>query len=166
MGWGQSAIGICALCYIYLQVWCSGMQGFYVWLGVGMRSICHGYMCIMLYISANRSAMFGVVVCKGMYAQVGGQSVIDPWYTITPPLPIDHRSMLHCYTPSVCPGYLSCICICHVYMCIVLYLLELPSLVWNLFGVVVFKACMLNWLGGPSACGLYVHCPICETSLV
>ena len=30
VGWGQSAIGICALCYIYLQVCCSSMQGFYV----------------------------------------------------------------------------------------------------------------------------------------
>ena len=27
-GWGQSAMGICALCYI-CQVWCSGIQGIY-----------------------------------------------------------------------------------------------------------------------------------------
>ena len=27
-GWGQSAMGICALCYI-CQVWCNGIQGIY-----------------------------------------------------------------------------------------------------------------------------------------
>ena len=41
--------------------------------------------------------------CNGVawiYGQLtGGQSVIGPCYTITPPLSIDHRSMQHHYTP-------------------------------------------------------------------
>ena len=29
-GWGQSAIGICALCYIYMKlIWCNGFPGIY-----------------------------------------------------------------------------------------------------------------------------------------
>ena len=36
---------------------------------------------------------------QGIYAQLLGiQSAIDPCYTVTPPLPINHGSMLHCYT--------------------------------------------------------------------
>ena len=63
----------------------------------GVELICHRYMCIVLYISASRSAKFGVVVFKASLLESGGQSVIDPCYTITPPLPINHRSMLHHY---------------------------------------------------------------------
>ena len=39
-----------------------------------MRSICHRYMCIVLYIfsSAIRSAKFGVAVFKAIYAQLKG----------------------------------------------------------------------------------------------
>ena len=77
-----------------------------------MGSICHRYMCIVLYISASRSAKFGVVVFKAsLLKSKGGQSAIEPCHTVTPPLPIDHISMLHCYTPYVCP----------VYLCIMLY---------------------------------------------
>ena len=38
---------ICVLCYI-CQVWCSGIQGIYVWLQGGL--ICHGHICIVLFI--------------------------------------------------------------------------------------------------------------------
>ena len=46
------------------QVWCSSIQGIYAQL-LGV-SICHGYMCIVLYInrSAIRCAKFGVAVFK------------------------------------------------------------------------------------------------------
>ena len=38
-----------------------------------------------------------MVVFHEIHGQLeeGGQSAIDPYNTITPPLPIDHRSMLH-----------------------------------------------------------------------
>ena len=53
-----------------------------------------------------------------IYGQlVGGQSVIDPCYTVTP-----HKS------------------ICQQYRCAFSYM-------WNLFGVIVLYAAMVNWLG-------------------
>ena len=45
--WGQSAMGICTLCYI-CQVWCSIIQGIYAQLEEGVGSVCHGYMFILL----------------------------------------------------------------------------------------------------------------------
>ena len=41
--------------------------------------------------------------------------------------------------------------ICHEYICIVLYIYRSAK-----FGVVVFKASMLDWLGGQSAMGTCV----------
>ena len=35
-GWGQSAMGICALCYI-CHIWCNGMQGIYAQLTGGVN---------------------------------------------------------------------------------------------------------------------------------
>ena len=50
-GWGQSAMGICALCYIYMKlIWCNGFPEIYALLEEGVESICHRYMCIVLYI--------------------------------------------------------------------------------------------------------------------
>ena len=47
----QSVIGICALCYIYMKLnWCNGFPEIYAQLGEGWGSICHGYMCIVLYM--------------------------------------------------------------------------------------------------------------------
>ena len=63
--WHQSAIGICALCYIYLSV--------------DLPSLVYWYS-------------------RHLCLSQGGQSAIDPCYTITPPLPINHRLMLHHYT--------------------------------------------------------------------
>ena len=85
---------------LYMKlIWCNGFTEIYAQLG-GV-SICNTYMCIVLYIcrSAIRCAKFGVVLFKSSLLESNrGQSVIDPCYIITPPLPIDHKSMLHCYT--------------------------------------------------------------------
>ena len=56
------------------------------------------YVHHAIYISVSRSAKFGIMVFKASLLKSGGQSAIDPCYTITPPMPIDHRSMLHNYT--------------------------------------------------------------------
>ena len=49
-GWGQSAIGTCALYYIYMKcIWCKSFPDIYAWLAEG-GLICHGYMCIVLYM--------------------------------------------------------------------------------------------------------------------
>ena len=72
-GWGQSPIGICALCYIWnffdvmvfqrsmldcrrgWSQYCIGICALcYIWNLCGeVGSICHSYMCIVLYISAS-----------------------------------------------------------------------------------------------------------------
>ena len=50
-GWGQSAIGICALCYVYMKLmWCNSFPEIYAQLEEGVGSICHGYICIVLYM--------------------------------------------------------------------------------------------------------------------
>ena len=120
---------MCILLYVKL-IWSSGITDIYGEQEVG--GICPNDMWILLYVkliwcsglpwiygrlewgsSASRSPKFGVVVFRASLLKWGGQSVIDPCYTITPfPLPIDHISMLHDYTPEVCPRYL----------CIMLYM--------------------------------------------
>ena len=49
-GWGQSAMGICALYYIYIKlIWCNGFPDIYAQLeGVHLPSV---YMCILLYVN-------------------------------------------------------------------------------------------------------------------
>ena len=63
------------------QVCCSSIQGIYAQLQGG--SICHGHICIDLYIcrSAIRCAKFGVAVFKA--------------------------SMVNCKGGSICHGYIS-----------------------------------------------------------
>ena len=66
-GWGQPAMGICALCYIYMKlIWCNGFPEIYA-----SRSAKFGvvvFKASMLYYpggrSASRSSKFGVVVFK------------------------------------------------------------------------------------------------------
>ena len=91
-GVGQSAMGICALCYI-CHVWCNGMQGIYPWLTGGSihhRSMLHHYTSLC-------------------------ESTIDPCYTNTP-----RKS-----AQGICA-------LCYM---------------WNLCGVLVFHASMVNWRG-------------------
>ena len=70
------------------QVWCSSIQGIYAQLGV---SICHGYMCIVLYMkliwcngfaeiyarSAMRCAKCGVAVLEASMLDWECQSAMD-----------------------------------------------------------------------------------------
>ena len=38
-------------CAIYMKlIWCNGFLEIYACLEEGVESICHGYMCIMLYM--------------------------------------------------------------------------------------------------------------------
>ena len=47
---GQSAMGICAFCYIWNLFWCNRFPEMYSQLEEGVRSICHAYLCILLYL--------------------------------------------------------------------------------------------------------------------
>ena len=65
--WGQPAMGKSALYYIYMKlISCNCFPEIFARLEEGVGSICHRYMCIVLYISrsASRSAKFGVAVFK------------------------------------------------------------------------------------------------------
>ena len=91
-GWGQSPIGICALCYIYIYIyiyiymkliWCNGFAEIYTRsvircakCGVAVLeasmlnwgvSVCHGYMCIVLYMKLIWSNDFAEI-----YASIAG----------------------------------------------------------------------------------------------
>ena len=74
-GWGQSAIGICALCHI-CQVWCNSVQGIYAQLTGGSihhRSMLHHYISpLSIY---HRSML---------HHYTPFQSTIGPCYTIIP----------------------------------------------------------------------------------
>ena len=97
---------LCIMLYVK-PMWCSGLPWIYSCLEEGVGSVCHesDSMSGLPWIYGQ---LEGVVLpadlpslCSGIHsisAQVGCQSVIDPCYTVTPPLPIDHRSMLHHYT--------------------------------------------------------------------
>ena len=56
-GWGQFAMGICALCYIYVCVcvWCNSVCLIGGWGGVNLQWV---------YVHCAISTKFGVMVCK------------------------------------------------------------------------------------------------------
>ena len=122
---------MCIVLYMQL-IWCNGFPDIYAqleegWWGQSVMKLilCSGLPCIS-------GRLEGVVLPADLPSLVQwyswhlcsserGQSVIHPCYTITPPcqltidpcytitpfpLPIDHRSMLHHYTPQLCPRYL------------------------------------------------------------
>ena len=142
------------------QVWCSSIQGISVRLG--------GQLAMGIYALFNiyRSAKFCVVVFMASLLQWGGQSVIHPCYTVTPPLPIDHRSMLHCYTfpcqLTIDPCYTITPQNSAQGICIMLYVKPLwcsglswiyswlkegvgSVSSWKWFHVVIFHGSMVNW---------------------
>ena len=82
--WGQSTMGICALCYIHIYLkcmWCNGFPEIYAQLeeaGWGQFAMGICALCHICQVWCNSM--------QGIYAQLtGGQSIIDPCYTITPP---------------------------------------------------------------------------------
>ena len=128
---------------------CSGLPWIYGQLGGGS--------------SASRSAKFGVVVFKTSLHK-WGQSVIDPCHTVTPPLPINHTSMLHHYTSEVCPRYL-----CSMLYVKLMWCSGLPWIYgwlkgvglvcpWNFFGVVVLHGSMVNWRRGCQSVMEIIQC--------
>ena len=66
---------------------------------------CMGILLCVRLMGCNGVAwIYGQLMgrCNGVawiYDRLTLQLTIDPCYTITPPLSIDHRSMEHCYTP-------------------------------------------------------------------
>ena len=105
------------------QVWCNNIQGNHAQVMGG--SICHGYMCIVLYIYIYRSAKFGVVVLKAFMLDWLGD-ICQVWCNN---IQGNHAQVM---------GGQSAMGICALF-----YIYRSAK-----FGVVVLKASMLDWLGG------------------
>ena len=92
-------------------------------------SICHSYICILLYVK--------LIWCSGVAWiydwLMGGPSAMHiftfccmwNWFGVV----VLHGSMINWWGVGS---------FCHGYMCILLY-------IWNLFGVMVFQKSMVNW---------------------
>ena len=63
------------MCYIYLKcIWCSGFPKIYAQLEEGVGSICHGYMCIVLYVILIWCS--GIPEIHGHLEEGGGQNLV------------------------------------------------------------------------------------------
>ena len=64
-------MGICAFCYILQFMQCSGVAYIYGQLEEGVGSVCHGYMCILLYVKLLQCSGFPEIYAK---LEEGGMS--------------------------------------------------------------------------------------------
>ena len=137
--WCQSAMGICACCSIWNL---SGVNVFQRIMLDWRGSVCHGYMCMLLYMKP--------ISCNGIpenYAWLeGGQSVMGicaccsiwNWSGVM----VFQTSMLNWRGCQSAMGICAC---CSI---------------WNLSGVTVLQRSMLDWRGCQSAMGICACCSI------
>ena len=74
-GWGHSAMGICASCYIWNISTVVVLHRSTVDWRKGVESVCHGYMCILLYIKPIQWSGFPDIFAP--LEEEGGVSL--PW---------------------------------------------------------------------------------------
>ena len=132
-GWDQSAMGIYALCYIYIwNLFCNGFPEIYAWLEEGVGSICHEYVCIVLYVKLIwwSGVAWICVPLQGAQSALGICAFFYMWNLRS--VVVFHRSMVNWRRGmgSVCIGF-----------CAYFYM-------WNLVGVVVFQRSVVNWRWG------------------
>ena len=184
-GWGQSAMGLCAFCYIWQLFDVVVFQRSMLNWSRGVGSICHGYMCIVLYMK--------LMWCNGfaeMYAWLEWGYIWLRYMQIVLYVKLlwcSGIAYIYCHLEervgSICQGY----------MCILLYMKVIwfscfPEIyaqfwrrgwdqsamgicafcyTWKLFDVVIFPKSMLNWRrGGINVPWLYVHSAIYKTYVV
>ena len=137
----------------------------------GVVYICHGYMCILLYVT--------LIWCSGVpeiYAQLGGMSAMgicaffDMWHWFG--VVVFQRSMVNW---GVClPWVYVHSSICDTDLCISVVVFQRSMVngegglsamgicaffyMWHWFGVVVFQRSMVNWGRGTSAMGICAFC--------
>ena len=120
---GPSAMGICAFCYIWKLLDVVVLHGSMVnWWG----SICHGYMCILLYMKVIGCSSFAWI-----YGQLVGVHL--PWVYV-------HSAIWHLLGVVVLHGSMvnwqgdpSAMGICAF------------CYIWNMLGVAVVHGSMVNW---------------------
>ena len=154
-----------------------------------MGSVCHGYMCILLYVKLLQCSGFPEIygwLEEGTWGQSAMGICAFFYMSNFCSVVVLQKSMLDWRR-----GMGS---VCHGYMCILLYVKLLqcsgfPEIyaqleegawglspmgicaffyMWNLFGVVVFQRSMLDWRRrhGVSLPWVYVHSSLCETYFV
>ena len=150
---GHSAMGICA--FLYMSNFCSVVvfqRSMLDWRR-GKGSVCHGYMCILLYVR--------LIWCSGfpeIYAwlEEGGMGSVCHGYMCI----LLYVKLNWCSSFPEIYGWLeeeawsqSAMGICAFFS------------MWNLFGVVVFQRSMLDWRRGHgvSLPQVYVYSSLCET---
>ena len=137
---GPSAMGICAFCYMW-HLWGVMVQhGSLVnWQG----SICHGYMCILLYVRLVRCNSVAWIYGKlaGGPSAMGICAFCYIWNLLD--VVVLHGSMVNWWGS-----------ICHGYMCILLYvtLMGCNGAAW-----------ISGQLAGVHLPWVHVHSAICET---
>ena len=62
-------------------IWCSGVPEIYGQLAEGVGSVCHGYLCILLYLN-----LFGVVVLHRSLVDERRAGVSLPWVYVHSPM--------------------------------------------------------------------------------
>ena len=169
---------MCIVLYVKL-IWCSSIQGMYAQLTGGWGwSICFWFICALSYMWN----LFGVVVFKAcmidwlgvhlpcVYVHCAISARADTfgvvvfkasmlnWLGVHLPL-VDMCILLYvkliwCNGLVCSYGWLTRGSICLQFICAL-------SFMWNLFGVVVCKACMIDCLGGPSVMHICALCYIC-----
>ena len=187
--WGQCAMGICA--FFYMSNFCSVVVSRDLCLigGGGMGSVCHRYMCILLYVKLLQCSSFPEIYAWLEEGALGHSAMgicVFLYMSNFCSVVVFQRSMLDWRRGKGS--------VCHGYMCILLYV----RLIWcsgfpeiyawleegawgqsamgicaffymsNLIGVVVFQRSMVDWRRrhGVSLPWVYVHSAICATYLV
>ena len=111
------------------------------------KSICQQYRCTFSYIWN----IFGVIVLYAAMVIWGEVHLPSVFMCILQYVKLIWYNGLACTY-----GWLTGGSICLWDICALSY-------VWNLCGVMILHAAMVDCLGQPSACGIYVHSRICET---
>ena len=175
---GPSSMHIFAFFYMWNLFGVVVLHGCMIdWRG----SICHAYICILLYVK--------LMQCSGVewiYDQLMGGSICQVYICILP-----YVKLIWCSGVAWIYGWLEegVGSICYGYMCILVYMKPMwchgfPEIyaqleegwgqsamgiceicyIWNIFGVMVFQRSMLNWRrGGVNLPWVYMKSAICET---
>ena len=107
---------MCIVPYMKL-IWCNGFPQIYAWLEEGVGSICHGYMCIVLYMKTYLVSWFSRDLCS--IGGGGGGSICHGYMCIV----LYMKHIWYYGFPDIYTWLVEGVgSICHGYMCIVLYM--------------------------------------------
>ena len=139
-GMGSIYTGICAFFYMWNIVSVVVFHRSMVNWRRGVGSICHGYMCFLLYMK--------LIWCNG-FPEKYGQLEEGGMGSVCTGVVVFHRSIVN-WRRGWGQSAISICAFCYL---------------WNLFGVMVFQKSMLSWRR-VQLTEVYVHATKCKTTLV